>query len=76
MWKGDKVAVKIFSSRDEKSWFREVEVFQTVMLLHPNLLRFIASDNKGLYAKLYHIQLGKLTKYERFKLKMPLLPKH
>lgn len=45
-WKGDEVAVKIFSSRDEKSWNREVEIFQTSLLRHPNLLRFIASDNK------------------------------
>ncbi|VDK71075.1 unnamed protein product [Litomosoides sigmodontis] len=45
-WKGDEVAVKIFSSRDEKSWNREVEIFQTNLLRHPNLLRFIASDNK------------------------------
>lgn len=47
-WKGDEVAVKIFSSRDEKSWNREVEIFQTNLLRHPNLLRFIASDNKGI----------------------------
>ncbi|VDN02697.1 unnamed protein product [Thelazia callipaeda] len=47
-WKGDEVAVKIFCSRDEKSWSREVEIFQTSLLRHPNLLRFIASDNKGL----------------------------
>ncbi|EJW83205.1 TKL/STKR/TYPE1 protein kinase [Wuchereria bancrofti] len=45
-WKGDEVAVKIFSSRDERSWNREVEIFQTNLLRHPNLLRFIASDNK------------------------------
>lgn len=29
-WRGENVAVKIFSSVDEKSWFREVEIFQTV----------------------------------------------
>ncbi len=46
-WKGDKVAVKIFESRDEKSWFREVEIFQSNMLRHPNLLIFYASDSKG-----------------------------
>ncbi len=31
-WRGESVAVKIFSSRDEKSWFRESEIYQTVML--------------------------------------------
>uniref|UniRef100_A0A183E2X0 receptor protein serine/threonine kinase n=1 Tax=Gongylonema pulchrum TaxID=637853 RepID=A0A183E2X0_9BILA len=45
-WKGDEVAVKIFSSRNERSWNREVEIFQTSLLRHQNLLRFIASDNK------------------------------
>lgn len=25
-WQGENVAVKIFSSRDEKSWFRETEI--------------------------------------------------
>ena len=27
-WRGENVAVKIFSSRDEKSWFRECEIYQ------------------------------------------------
>ena len=31
-WRGSDVAVKIFSSLDEKSWVREVEVYQTSML--------------------------------------------
>lgn len=46
-WKGDPVAVKIFSTRDEESWFRESEIYQTVMLRHENILGFIAADNKG-----------------------------
>lgn len=46
-WKGESVAVKIFSSRDERSWFREAEIYQTVMLRHENILGFIAADNKG-----------------------------
>ncbi|XP_047737705.1 TGF-beta receptor type-1 [Hyalella azteca] len=45
-WRGEHVAVKIFSSRDESSWFREVEIYQTVMLRHDNILGFIAADNK------------------------------
>uniref|UniRef100_A0A915KCD7 receptor protein serine/threonine kinase n=1 Tax=Romanomermis culicivorax TaxID=13658 RepID=A0A915KCD7_ROMCU len=44
-WRGDHVAVKIFSSRDEKSWFREVDIYQTALLHDDNLLKFIASDN-------------------------------
>ncbi len=46
-WRGEDVAVKIFNSRDEKSWFRECQIYQTVMLRHENILGFIASDNKG-----------------------------
>ncbi|KAJ8416971.1 hypothetical protein AAFF_G00328490 [Aldrovandia affinis] len=45
-WRGEDVAVKIFSSRDEKSWFREVEIYQTIMLRHENILGFVAADNK------------------------------
>ncbi|KAL4608940.1 activin receptor type-1C-like [Arapaima gigas] len=45
-WRGEDVAVKIFSSRDERSWFREVEIYQTIMLRHENILGFIAADNK------------------------------
>ncbi|XP_015214265.1 activin receptor type-1C isoform X1 [Lepisosteus oculatus] len=45
-WRGEDVAVKIFSSRDERSWFREAEIFQTIMLRHENILGFIAADNK------------------------------
>lgn len=37
-WQGENVAVKIFSSRDEKSWFRETEIYNTVLLRHENVL--------------------------------------
>ncbi|XP_029012928.1 serine/threonine-protein kinase receptor R3 [Betta splendens] len=43
-WMGESVAVKIFSSRDEQSWFRESKIYNTVQLRHDNILRFIASD--------------------------------
>uniref|UniRef100_A0A3Q3G574 Activin receptor type-1 n=1 Tax=Labrus bergylta TaxID=56723 RepID=A0A3Q3G574_9LABR len=43
-WQGESVAVKIFSSRDEKSWFRETEIYNSVLLRHENILGFIASD--------------------------------
>jgi len=46
-WRGENVAVKIFSSREERSWFREAEIYQTVMLRHENILGFVAADNKG-----------------------------
>ncbi|KAM3935657.1 activin receptor type-1-like [Leptodactylus fuscus] len=44
LWQGEDVAVKIFSSRDEQSWFRETEIYNTVLLRHENILGFIASD--------------------------------
>ncbi|XP_017270713.1 serine/threonine-protein kinase receptor R3 [Kryptolebias marmoratus] len=43
-WMGESVAIKIFSSRDEQSWFRETEIYNTVQLRHENILGFIASD--------------------------------
>ena len=46
-WKGELVAVKLFHAREERSWFREAEIYQTVMLRHENILGFIAADNKG-----------------------------
>uniref|UniRef100_A0A1L8DJT4 Serine/threonine-protein kinase receptor n=2 Tax=Nyssomyia neivai TaxID=330878 RepID=A0A1L8DJT4_9DIPT len=54
-WHGENVAVKIFSSREECSWFREAEIYQTVMLRHENILGFIAADNKdnGTWTQLY-----------------------
>lgn len=37
-WRDDKVAVKIFSTTEEKSWFRETEIYQTVLMRHDNIL--------------------------------------
>ena len=48
VWKGifhyDEVAVKIFYSRDEASWQREVEIYSTITLKNENILPFIGSD--------------------------------
>jgi hypothetical protein len=52
------VAVKIFSSREERSWFREAEIYQTVMLRHDNILGFIAADNKGIIFHPYGVELN------------------
>ncbi|KAG7159462.1 Bone morphogenetic protein receptor type-1B-like [Homarus americanus] len=46
-WRGEKVAVKVFFTTDEASWFRETEIYQTVLLRHENILGFIAADIKG-----------------------------
>ena len=47
-YKGDDVAVKIFHSKEEVSWFHEVNIYQTCLIRHPNILRFIAADNKDI----------------------------
>lgn len=44
MYHGENVAIKIFNSRDEASWRRESEIYNTVLLRHENILGFIASD--------------------------------
>ncbi|KAK8726772.1 hypothetical protein OTU49_010045 [Cherax quadricarinatus] len=44
VWHGEKVAVKIFFSRDEASWARETEIYSTVLLRHENILGFYGSD--------------------------------
>jgi len=56
-WRGEFVAVKKFSTRDERSWFREAEIYQTIMLRHDNILGFIAADNKdvGVWTELWLI---------------------
>ena len=46
-WRGEDVAVKVFFTTDEASWFRETEIYQTVLMRHENILGFIAADNKG-----------------------------
>lgn len=47
-YKGDEVAVKIFHTKEETSWFHEVELYQTCLIRHPHILRFIAADNKDI----------------------------
>ncbi|KAL2104084.1 hypothetical protein ACEWY4_000952 [Coilia grayii] len=59
-WMGESVAVKIFSSRDEQSWFRETEIYNTVQLRHDNILGFIASD---MTSKNSSTQLWLITHY-------------
>lgn len=46
-WRGEKVAVKVFFTTEEQSWFRETEIYQTVLLRHENVLGFVAADIKG-----------------------------
>ncbi|RWR99576.1 Activin receptor type-1-like protein, partial [Dinothrombium tinctorium] len=43
-WHEENVAVKVFFSRDEASWNRETEIYNTVMLRHENILGYLGSD--------------------------------
>lgn len=45
-WQQQNVAVKIFSTGEETSWFCEREIYHTTMLRHENILGFIAADSK------------------------------
>lgn len=69
---GESVAVKIFSSRDEQSWFRETEIYNTVQLRHENILGFIASDmtSKNSSTQLWLVthfhELGSLYDYLQY----------
>ena len=53
IYQGESVAVKIFSTRDEASWNRETEIYNTVMLRHDNILGFIAADVHSLRSTTY-----------------------
>ena len=46
-WKTDEIAIKVFYTHQEESWTREYEIYQTVLLRHDNILRFIAADIRG-----------------------------
>ncbi|TNM91971.1 bone morphogenetic protein receptor, type IBb [Takifugu rubripes] len=46
-WRGERVAVKVFFTTEEESWFRETEIYQTFLMRHDNILGFIAADIKG-----------------------------
>ncbi|XP_014667465.1 PREDICTED: activin receptor type-1-like [Priapulus caudatus] len=43
-WKWGKVAVKIFPSREELQWRREIEIYNTAFLQHENVLAYMGSD--------------------------------
>lgn len=57
-WMGENVAVKIFSSRDEQSWFRETEIYNTVQLRHENILGKTHICGTSTYFVLYFTSPG------------------
>ncbi|XP_028399664.1 bone morphogenetic protein receptor type-1B-like [Dendronephthya gigantea] len=46
LWRNDKVAVRLYPSRDEAVWLKECEFYDN-MRRHDNILAFIASDRLG-----------------------------
>ena len=46
-WMGQPVAIKTFDPRESDSWRREVDIYETHLLTHKNILHFIASDSRG-----------------------------
>ena len=66
VWRGryhdEDVAVKIFSSRDEASWLRETEIYNTCLLRHDNVLGYYASD---MTSRSSCTQLWLITHYHR-----------
>ena len=47
-WREEKVAVKVFFTTEEASWFRETDIYQTVLMRHSNILGTILIDNSFL----------------------------
>lgn len=62
-WREERVAVKEFFTTEEASWFRETEIYQTVLMRHENILGFIAADicGSGSWTSMYLI-----TDYHEF----------
>lgn len=46
-WRGEKVAVKVFFTTEEASWFRETEIYQTVLMRHENILGESVQHSSG-----------------------------
>ena len=43
-WNDDNYAVKIFLTKDEDSFKREIDIYSTVLLRHENILGYVGSD--------------------------------
>lgn len=65
-FRGENVAAKVFHPAAEASWFREAEIYQSVMMRHENVMGFIAADIDGSGQRMlithYH-ELGSLQDY-------------
>lgn len=67
--KSENVAVKIFFSRDEASWLREIEIYSTVIMRHDSILGFLGADiiSQNCCTELWlvteYIELGSMFDY-------------
>jgi len=62
-YQGENVAVKIFSSHAESTWWRECLIYSTVMLRHENILEFVAADTVSRMTS--NTQLWLVTRYHQ-----------
>lgn len=76
-WREERVAVKVFFTTEEASWFRETEIYQTVLMRHENILGFIAADisGTGSWTRMFLItdyhELGSLHDYLQMRVLNP-----
>ncbi|TKR71964.1 hypothetical protein L596_019492 [Steinernema carpocapsae] len=59
-WRGDFFAVKTMNTCEYASWARETEIYNTNMLRHNNLLRFVASHT---HDERYHLEHWIVTEF-------------
>ncbi len=59
----DDVAVKVFHTVEKASWAHEVDIYQTCLFCHPNILRFVASDSRDCGSQ---VELWLITEYCEF----------
>jgi hypothetical protein len=46
---------QVFFTTEEASWFRETEIYQTVLMRHENILGFIAADIRGIHSNIINM---------------------
>lgn len=71
-WRDEKVAAKVFFTTEEASWFRETEIYQTVLMRHENILGFIAADIKGEFGGFSNGRWYRIENYQQFDTITPL----
>jgi len=65
-WRDENVAVKIFFTTEEASWFRETEIYQTVMLRHENILGKSSVVTRDILIERVYVNLTMLHSFCHF----------